>query len=67
EILDSLSFIVSIAVALLTHKPQQKDFSLSYKDHTLYVLENGCLRVSQEAIEKLKFIKSLDIRFVPYK
>jgi len=67
EVLDSLSFIVSIAVALLTHRPQKKDFSLSYKDQTLYILETNSLRVSQEAVEKLKFIKSLDIRFVPCK
>jgi len=67
EILDILSFIVSVSIALLTHKPQNKDFSLSYKDHTLYILDKGCLRVSQEAVEKLKFIKSLEIRFVPYK
>ncbi len=66
KVLDKLSFIVSLAVALLTHRPKRKDFSLLYKDKTLYILQKKeSLRVSREAVEKLKDIKSLDVRFIP--
>ena len=66
ETLDKLSFIVSIAIALLTHRPSQIDFTLRFQEGILYVIKekNGCLRVSEEAVEKLKFIEKFDIVFL---
>ena len=66
ETLDKLSFIVSIAIALLTHRPCKIDFSMRFQDGVLYVIkeEGRCMRVSQEAVEKLKFIEEFDIVFI---
>ncbi len=65
KVLDRLSFIVSIAVALLTHRPSRMDFDMKYDDGVLYIIEKeNCLRVSREAVEKLNYIKGLDIKFL---
>ena len=65
EVVDKLSFIVSISIALLTHRPQKQDFTLSYENGVLYVKgERECFRVSKEACEKLKYIEEFDIRFI---
>ena len=66
EVLDKLSFIVSIAIALLTHRPCKIDFSMRFNDGVLYIIKEKeeCMRVSQEAVEKLKFIEEFDIRFL---
>ena len=63
ELLEKLSFILSIAVALLTHKPDRKDFQLSYKKNVLHVETNHSMRVSKEAVEKLDFIQTLRVAF----
>jgi exopolyphosphatase/guanosine-5'-triphosphate,3'-diphosphate pyrophosphatase len=65
KVLDKLSFIVSVAVALLTHRPCKKDFDLKYKEGVLYVIEQkDSLRVSKEAVEKLKYIEEFDVKFL---
>ncbi len=65
ETLNKLSYIVSIAVALLTHRPCKQDFELKFNDNSLYVISNGSsLRVSKEAVEKLKQIEEFDVRFL---
>jgi exopolyphosphatase/guanosine-5'-triphosphate,3'-diphosphate pyrophosphatase len=65
EVLDQLSFIVSVAVALLTHRPQHQDFDMRFNDGVLYIIEKeSCLRVSQEAVEKLNYIKDFEIKFL---
>ena len=66
KVLDKLSFIVSIAIALLTHRPCRLDFSLRFQEGVLYIIkEKGeCMRVSQEAVEKLKFIEEFDVVFL---
>ena len=65
DIVEKLSFIVSISVALLTHRPCKKDFELRYNQNTLYIIQkDSSLRVSKEAIEKLNYIKDLDIKFI---
>jgi exopolyphosphatase/guanosine-5'-triphosphate,3'-diphosphate pyrophosphatase len=63
--LDKLSFIVSVAVALLTHRPKSIDFDMRFNEGVLYIIEKeNCLRVSQEAVEKLNYIKDLEIKFL---
>ena len=65
EIVDKLSFIVSIAIALLTHRPKKQDFTLDYKEGVLFVKGGkDCLRVSREACEKLKYIHEFKIEFL---
>ncbi len=65
KVLDKLSFIVSIAVSLLSHRPCHKDFDMRYDDGVLYIIEKeSCLRISKEAVEKLNYIEDLDIKFL---
>jgi exopolyphosphatase/guanosine-5'-triphosphate,3'-diphosphate pyrophosphatase len=64
DTLDKLSFILSIAVALLTHRPCKKDFELVYEDKVLYIKQTKHkLRVSYEAMQKLNYIKELKVKF----
>ncbi|SFV50426.1 Exopolyphosphatase [hydrothermal vent metagenome] len=48
DTLDKLSFIVSVAIALLTHRPCKIDFSMHF---------------SKEAVEKLKSLKEFEVLF----
>ena len=66
EVLDQLSFIVSVAIALLTHRPCKIDFDMRFNGGVLYIIKEQaeCMRVNQEAVEKLKFIEEFDIVFL---
>jgi len=65
KILDRLSFLLSIAVALTTHRPCKEDFELYFEKNTLIVKANNKkLHLAKEAVEKLNFIKNFDIIFL---
>ena len=66
EMLDILSLIVSIAVALLVHRPCRIEFSLRYEGGCLYIItqEGTRMHLSQEAIAKLDFADRFDILFL---
>jgi exopolyphosphatase/guanosine-5'-triphosphate,3'-diphosphate pyrophosphatase len=62
--LNKLSYLISLTIALLSHKPRNIDFELSFENGTLYVKSEKNLYISKDAVEKLigdeiiiKFIK----------
>jgi len=50
----TLSFLLSLSIALLSHRPRNLDFELNFAGDTLHVNSSNKLYLAQEAIEKLK-------------
>ena len=61
--LDSLSYLLALAVALLTHKPRNIDFKLEFIEGILYVESKRELYLSKEAVKKLSSYKDFRINF----
>jgi exopolyphosphatase/guanosine-5'-triphosphate,3'-diphosphate pyrophosphatase len=61
--LESLNYILSLSVALLSHRPRNIDFDLKFKDGILNVESQNNLYLSKEAIKKLSEIKDFKIKF----
>ncbi|MEA1956588.1 MAG: Ppx/GppA phosphatase family protein [Campylobacterota bacterium] len=63
EELNKLSFLLSLTIALLSHKPRNIDFELKFRDGILNILTKKNLSISKEAIKKLSKIEEMEIRF----
>ena len=63
EILNTLCHILSLSIALLSHRPRNIDFDLEFKNGDLKVISKSKLYLSQESVEKLKKIENLSISF----
>ncbi len=63
DTLESLSYILSLSIALLSHKPRNIDFELSFKDNILYVDSKHSLYLSKEAVKRLSTIKKIKVVF----
>ena len=63
KILHALSYILSVSIALLTHRPRNIDFDLEFKDGELKVISEETLRLSKESVVKLEDIKDFKITF----
>ena len=61
--LNELSYIISLSISLLSHRPRNIDFELKFNDGVLSVESNKPLRLSKEAVNKLSTIKNLRIDF----
>jgi exopolyphosphatase/guanosine-5'-triphosphate,3'-diphosphate pyrophosphatase len=61
--LDILSYILSISIALLSHRPRDIDFSLRYEDRKLYVASKSTLYLAQDAIKKLQAVREIELVF----
>ena len=66
DIVDKLSYLSSIAIALLTHRPKSLDFDIEYKNRKLYIISKNrsSLRLSKEAVMRLEKSADLDVEFV---
>ncbi len=51
--LDALSYLLSLSVALLTHKPRNIDFDLEFEDGVLKVTSERTLYLTKDAVAKL--------------
>ena len=63
EVLDALSYILSLSIALLSHRPRNIDFTLALQKGTIYITSKDKLYLTQEAIETLESFKNLQIKF----
>ncbi len=63
--LEALSYILSLAVALLSHYPRNIDFSLTYEGSELKVHSKNSLYLANESIKKLEMMtkNSINISF----
>jgi exopolyphosphatase/guanosine-5'-triphosphate,3'-diphosphate pyrophosphatase len=63
DILDALSYLLSLSIALLSHRPRNIDFDMSFDNGVLHIISNNPSYLSQEAVEKLDTIKGFKVRF----
>lgn len=63
ETINYLSYIISTSVALLSHKPRNIDFDLSFTDGKIKVESKKSLYLSKEALKKVTAVKDLEITF----
>ena len=49
-----LSYILSLSIALLSHRPRNIDFDISFANHTLFIHSKKKLYLAQEALKKLE-------------
>lgn len=64
KMLNALSYIISLSIALLTHRPRNIDFSLRLVKNELVVESKRALYLTKEAVEKLNSFENLNIVFV---
>jgi exopolyphosphatase/guanosine-5'-triphosphate,3'-diphosphate pyrophosphatase len=64
KMLSALSYILSLSIALLTHRPRNIDFSLKVVKNELVVESKKPLYLTKDAVEKLNSFESLNIVFV---
>ena len=60
---NALSYILSLTIALLSHRPRNIDFTLSFKSGLLKLNSQNDLYLSQIAIEKLECNQHISIEF----
>ncbi|MCX6076586.1 MAG: Ppx/GppA phosphatase family protein [Campylobacterales bacterium] len=60
---ESLSYLISLSVALLSHRPRNINFDLKFEDGVLKVESSNSLYLSKEAVEKLMEIKDFKVKF----
>lgn len=60
---ESLSYLISLSIALLSHKPRNIDFDLKFEDGILKVESKNSLYLSREAVKKLMEIKDFKVEF----
>ena len=49
-----LSYILSLSISLLSHRPRDIDFTLEFKQDTLTILSQNKLYITKEAVKKLQ-------------
>jgi len=64
EMLDALSYILSLSIALLSHRPRNIDFTLELKEDTLHITTKDKFYLTQEAVEALEPLKNISIKLL---
>lgn len=64
SVLNSLSYLLSLSVALLSHRPRNIDFTLSFDDKKLSVESKNNLYLLKESVNKLDALKNLSVKFI---
>jgi len=63
ETLNTLSYLLSLSIALLSHRPRNIDFKIDFEDGVLNIKSNNTLYLSQEAVKKLDTVSEFNIKF----
>jgi exopolyphosphatase/guanosine-5'-triphosphate,3'-diphosphate pyrophosphatase len=61
--LNALSYLLSLSVCLLSHKPRNIDFTISFKNSELNINSKNSLYLAKENIKKLESLKNLSVKF----
>ena len=61
--LNSLSYLTSLSIALLSHRPKNIDFEIGFKDGVLAVKSEKSMYLSRDAVKKLSTIDNLTVDF----
>ena len=60
---NALSYILSLSIALLSHRPRNIDFDLKFVDGKLFVESNNNLYLSRDAVNKINCNQTIKIKF----
>ncbi|QOP41670.1 Ppx/GppA phosphatase family protein [Sulfurimonas marina] len=63
ETVNSLSFLLSMSIILLSHRPRNIDFELSFNDGVLEVKSSSNLYLAKDSVEKLQCLKDFRVIF----
>jgi exopolyphosphatase/guanosine-5'-triphosphate,3'-diphosphate pyrophosphatase len=61
--LNALSYLLSLSVALLSHRPKNIDFTLDFQNSELQIVSKNSLYLAKENIKKLDVIENFRINF----
>lgn len=61
--LNPLSFLLSLSIILLSHRPRNIDFELSFHDGVLEVSSQNNLYLAKESVDKLQCFKDFEVVF----
>jgi exopolyphosphatase/guanosine-5'-triphosphate,3'-diphosphate pyrophosphatase len=61
--LNALSYLLSLSIALLSHRPRNIDFEMDFNDGVLKISSKNNLYLSKESVKKLDGIKDFRIEF----
>ncbi len=61
--MESLSYLLSLSIALLSHRPMHIDFDVNFSDGKLYIESKKTLYLSKEALERLNTLSKLQVKF----
>ena len=61
--LNTLSYILTVSIFLLNHRPRNIDFDLSLEQNKLYVTSKSEMYLSREGISSLAPLEDLKIHF----
>ena len=63
QTLAALSYILSLSIALLSHRPRNIDFDVEFQKGVLTVVSSKTLYLSKDAVKKLTSIENLKVEF----
>ena len=63
NITNALSFLLSLSIALVSHRPRNIDFSMKFVDEVLYIESSNPMYISKDALYKLECNKKFKIKF----
>jgi len=58
-----LSYIFSLSIALLSHRPRNIDFDITFEDAKLFIVSEKNLYLAQEAVKKIECNQKITINF----
>jgi len=61
--INTLSYLISLSISLLSHKPRNIDFDLKFIDGILYVESKSSLYLSKEAVKKVMDTNYFKVKF----
>lgn len=64
EILNKLTFLISLSIALLSHKPRNLDFDLEFKEGSIQIKSENNLYLAKENVEKMMKIEGIEVSFL---
>jgi len=60
---NALSFLLSLSIALLSHRPRNIDFDMKFIDGVLHIESSNSMYLSQDAVIKLDCNKKFKVKF----
>ncbi|WP_373036081.1 Ppx/GppA phosphatase family protein [Sulfurimonas sp.] len=63
RVINTLSYMLSLCVSLLSHRPRNIDFELTFDEGVLQIDSKESMRLSKEAVAKLVRIEDFKIKF----